>query len=581
MITRRYLLLCLSWFAITAVIANAQIPFTEEAASRGVVSYLYTGSVGFGRGLALNDLDGDGDLDIALTGDLVDAVLFFDNQGDGTFLPVAATCSPPAATYNAISTADFDGDQDLDLYVSNFSGANLLLRNDGPFTFTNVGDAAGVADTSHSLGTTWGDYDGDGWVDLYVANRGPFLDENNRLYRNLGDGTFEDVSTLLGAPELGPSFQGVFFDYDRDSDVDLFLTNDKGPDLGTNCRLWRNDGGTMVDVSSTSAAGVFAHAMGVGVGDPNRDGFLDLSISNTLIAGQNLLLVNEGTGTFVDASVEFGVADGNVGWATEFFDYDNDGYEDLFTVDGDSSTANALYHGSAVLPLLNIANALDLDLVGRTYCATPGDVDGDGDLDLVVSTTDGPLAIYINHEGETRHWIAIELSSSTPNTRAIGAIVDVHVDGATLTRAVLGSGSYKNSNPYTLHFGLGDHDVVDSITVHWPNGPISLHGPFDADQQVTLDDSDPLEPLFIRGDVNSDGSFDVADPILGLSHLFFGATISCARALDTNDDDVLNVADTVFALTALFGGAPPLDAPHPTCGVDPTSSLGCVSGCPL
>ncbi len=581
--TRHAICVVLGFVVLSCGVVGAQAPFTEEAAARGLSFFMYTGTVGFGRGMALNDLDGDGDLDIAITGDLLDSVVFYENQGDGTFLSAVGIGIPTAAAHNGLSAADYDGDGDLDIYVSNFSGANALLRNEGGFVFTDVTVESGLGDPGHTVGCVWGDYDGDGWLDLYVVNRAVTLDENNHLYRSVGDGTFENVSTLLGPPEFGPSYQGTFFDYDRDADVDLFLTNDKGPQLDFPCRLWRNDAGSFVDVGESSGAGVYAWAMGVGVGDPNRDGFLDLFITNTPFGGDNLLLLNQADGTFADVSAEYAIAEVGTGWAAEFFDYDNDGLEDLYTVDA-SASPNKLYHGSLTPPLEDIAGTLGLDSTGDTFCASPGDVDGDGDLDLIVSSTNAPLELYINHEGETRHWIALTLLSSTANTRAIGAIVDLQADGITQTRTVLGSGSYKNSKPYSLHFGLGDAAGVDSITVHWPGGAVSEHGPFDVDQFVSLDDSTAAIPQveFIRGDVNGDGAFDIADPVLGLSHLFLGQSIPCLRAFDANGDDALNIADAVFTLSALFGSGPALSAPHPACGVDPAATVSCndFSACP-
>ncbi len=560
---------------------NAQAPFTEEGAARGLALFMYGGGEGWGRGMALNDLDGDGDLDVAMTGSITGAMSLWENSGAGNFSPRDATGIPSAALYNGITAADYDADGDLDLYLANYNGPNVLVRNDGNFNFTDVTATAMVGDAGHTAGCAWGDYDGDGWIDLLVTNHSPQGTENNRLMRNLGDGTFDDVTDELLLQEYGPSFQALFFDYDRDGDSDLYVTNDKGPTLGYECRLWRNDDGVLTDVSASSGAGIFAMAMGLGVGDPNRDGYLDLYVTNTPLGDDNILLVNQGDGTFTDESSSYGIGACASGWGVELLDFDNDGYEDIFVLDG--GIPNSLYHGGPTLPYPNIAQTLGLALIAPSYSVSAGDVDLDGDLDLVVSSSNWPLELYINHEGETRNWIDISLDSATPNTRAIGAIVDIVAGGVTQTQAVYGTGSYKNSIPYSLHFGLDTATTVDSITVLWPGGGVSEHGPFDANQRITLDDSTAIvpQPVFIRGDVNSDGSFDIADSVLTLSHLFLAEPIDCLRSADSNSDQSLDVADAVYSLSALFGLGSAIDGPHPACG-EAASALSCVSSpnCP-
>ncbi len=579
-------LLALTIASIALIVTSqseAQAPFTEEAASRGISFFLYTGTLGAGRGMALNDFDNDGDLDFVMTGHVAGDITVYENTGLGTFIERPGLGLPPGATLNGLSTADYDADGDLDLYISNYTGANILARNDGNLAFSNVTTQAQVGDTGHSTGTTWGDYDGDGWLDLYVANYDVLLVETNHLYRNNGDGTFEDVTATLGLFDSSPTLQPVFFDYDRDGDVDLYVGNDKGASLDFQSKLWRNDGGVFSDVSNSSGAGVIADSMGVGHGDPNRDGYLDLCITNTPPGGDNLLLINQQDGTFADASASYGIQYCLVGWAAEFFDFDNDSFEDLLVLDGSSGIPTQLFRGSVTTPWLEIGSTVGLVTYQSSYCATPGDIDGDGDLDVFMSSTGWPLELQINNEGQNRNSIQVRLDSSTFNRRAVGAIVEIEAGGITQTRGMYACGSYKNSLPYALHFGLDAVTEVDSITVHWPGGAVSEHGPFAANQTVVLDDSSAVipEPVYIRGDANSDGSYDIADAVLTLSHLFLAEPVVCHRALDANEDEALDVADAVYSLGALFGLGAPVGSPHPACGSAP-SALPCTAfpGCP-
>ncbi|NOX57906.1 MAG: VCBS repeat-containing protein, partial [Planctomycetes bacterium] len=404
---------------------NGAVPFTEEAIARGIDYPLGFGLTGFGAAFA--DLDNDGDVDVITVGRGSGVVGLYENDGSGNFTDrFTGSGIPLVADMAGVVVADYDSDGDLDLYLSNWAVPNLLLRNEGNFTFTDVSIAAGVADAGAAVGCAWGDYDNDGNIDLYVANRpgpnGPPIIQ--RLYRNQGDGTFLDVASALGVNYQIALFQAVFVDYDLDGDADLYLSGDRCDLHGQPNRLYRNDGGTFTDISVGSGADVCIASMGVGIGDLNQDGWPDLYCTDD--PPDNAMLVNQGgNGTFVDEAIASGTASNAIGWAAIFFDYDNDGVDDLYVCN--NSDANRLYDNDGVWPIPNVAAALNVDDSGQSFGAAVGDIDGDGDLDLLVPDNGDRVRLFINHDGENRNWIKIHVKAFDQNYTAIGATVLITV----------------------------------------------------------------------------------------------------------------------------------------------------------
>jgi len=447
----------------------AAAPFTEEAVTRGLSYPLGLGLVGFG--VAVADLDNDGDADVIAVGGASGSVGLFENDGTGHFTDrFSGSGIPLISAMSGVVVADYDGDGDLDIYLSNWDIPNVLLRNEGGFTFTDVSVAAGVADAGAAAGCAWGDFDNDQRVDLYVANRpgGGSQPIVQRLYHNLGDGTFEDVAPALGVNYQIALYQAVFFDFDRDNDADLYLSGDKCDVNGQPNRLFRNDGGVFTDISIGSGADVCIGSMGVGIGDLNSDGWPDIYCTD--IPPDNALLMNQsGDGTFVDETLASGVASNAIGWAAIFFDYDNDTFEDLYV--SDNADVNRLYDNDGVLPIPEIAAAVQLDNPGASFGAAVGDLDGDGDLDILVPDNGDRIRLFINHEGETRNWIKFHVQGSGQSYAAIGASVQVRIGSALQRKQVLAGGNgFKGQNDLILHFGLGTASTVDEAIVTWPGG---------------------------------------------------------------------------------------------------------------
>jgi len=481
-------------------------PFTEEAIARGVdYRVIYGRGDEAGSGVALVDLDGDGDPDLVTLGLVGDGdVGVFENDGTGHFTDRSGASEiAPAPDARGVSAGDYDDDGDLDLYLTQWNVANVLLRNDGNFHFTDVTAEAGVGGVGYGGASVWGDYDGDGRIDLYVGNWE--YTDRNFLYHNLGDGTFEEVAQALGVDSRERSYQPVFIDYDGDADLDLYLSNDNrvsscGPDHHN--QLFRNDGGVFTDVSAESGADVCLNSMGVAVGDFDRNLFPDFHLTN--LAPGNVLLMNQGDGTFVDESAAAGIDQaGDFGWGAVAFDYDHNGFEDLYVVF--NGAANRFYKNAGTFPLVNIAADLGLDLNTESYCVATGDIDLDGDLDLVLSARQTELKIYINHEGQKRRWAKFHVVGEGHDRGGIGTVVQVRTGDARQVRHLLFGNNYKSQNETVLHFGLDGATVMDEIIVTWMGGTTRTLSNYATDTTWTL------YPPQRLGDSNGDAVINATD----------------------------------------------------------------------
>jgi hypothetical protein len=599
--------------------AGGPAPFTEEALARGLSFNMvpYPQPQGYlGQGVGFSDLDQDGDPDVLVVGRVDGRIGVFENVG-GSFLDRTLTSGLPAMNQQqGFAAADYDGDGDPDLYLTQANNQpNFLMRNDGGFSFTNVTGPALVSDgLRNTTAATWADYNGDGWLDLYVCNYG----QTNALYRNNGNGTFTNRAIILGVagPPTALSFQSVWSDYDRDGDLDLYVSNDRAVIGQPPNMLWRNDGGTFTDVSDSSGADVAIYSMGIGAGDIDDNGFPDFYVTNVNgydsggggvgYDGQNPLLLNDGNGAFTDEYSTWGVGNGITSWAAIFFDWDNDGFDDLYV--NNQFEPNSFFDCDATPPCTESAATLmvqaaydpDYDPVGdpptiASYSSAVGDVDDDGDLDLIVNNLGHRVELFINQEGQTRDAARYRIVGEHPNLHAIGATVETTSDGKTQMHEIFAGGNgYLTQNEPVVHVGLGNAEAVEQTVVHWPGGTPtrtltglpageiwSIYPPgrlcdfdgdgMDADDFVEFSvcfltgfsvgcemmdaggDSriwaDDLETCFVTApaDCNDNGTEDLAEIVLDLS-------------LDTNGDGVIDCC-----------AAGPTDEPNP---VGPTLLLG-------
>lgn len=459
-------------------------------------------------GQAWGDYDNDGWLDLYVTGNLDDNVLYR-NSGDGTFSisVVSDRVGLSGVVSGGAIWADFDNDGWRDLYVLNF-GRNVLFRNNEGQGFSDVTDTAGVGDTGKGKSAAWGDYDNDGHLDLYVVNWSciPECDPEDEklsrdsLYRNNGDGTFTDTTELLSATKvIGAGFAASFVDYDNDGDLDLFVVNDKVRTPIGNV-LWRNDGPgcsgwCWTDVSEQSGTNTVMHSMGVAVGDYDNDGFLDFYVSNMM--NSMVLLRNLGDGSFRGSAPLAGVTINPpgeaVGWGTAFFDYDNDGWLDLYlAATGMPKLSGSFYGGKAPdledfrhpYPDTLFRNNVDGTFSNVSSHALPSgnrptmgfayaDYDNDGHIDFVVGNWNEGYVLYRNQgtAAPQNNWLSIRLTGGGPiNRDAVGTKAYVTTsDGRTQYQQVVSGSSLGAGNDLALHFGLGE-EIVEHVVIVWPNG---------------------------------------------------------------------------------------------------------------
>ena len=491
-----------------------------------------------GSGVGLIDYDNDGWLDIYLVnGSTFDALdgketpphaALFHNNHDGTFTDVAAKAGVTNDRWGyGVSVADFDNDGWPDLYVGNY-GKNRLYRNNHDGTFTDVAEKAGVALGNWSPGSTWGDFDGDGLLDLYVTgyvhfdrdnlpiagskavgyancqyrgasvNCGPrgLIGEPDHLFRNNGNGTFTDVTVKAGVEDKEKyyGFETIFVSLKGNGKPDLVVGNDSEPNF-----LYVNKGdGTFDDQSYESGFalnkdGREIASMGIAAGDYENNGLVDFFVTD-FGDDYKVLYHNDGDASFTDVSYKAGVAQTTipfVGWGDGFFDYDNDGWLDLFMTNGhvypevDQHDWGTTF---AERPLL-FRNVPPASGTGRRFEYIPpvkgtglavvvpgrglayGDLFNDGKIDVIINPIDGPPVLLRNVNPDKHHWVEMKLVGTGKSPRdATCATVFLSANGMRMRQDVLSSGSYISSNDRRPHFGLGDATDAGTAEVHWPDG---------------------------------------------------------------------------------------------------------------
>ena len=489
-------------------------------------------------GIALLDHDGDGDLDIYQIrhpapdhprGPAPNRL--YRQENGGRFTPVPGAAGLDDDGYGSgVAVGDIDGDGDPDVYVTNV-GADVLYLSDGDGTFANRTAAAGIRGDAWSTAASFLDHDRDGDLDLYVCHY--LVDDPSRvcrlsleeardycgparyqgvadtLYRNNGDGTFSDVTAAAGIKQARPGFGVVCLDLTGDGWVDIYVANDKQPN-----QLHVNQGnGTFVDEAmqrgvALNGAGNAEASMGVAVGDVNSDGVLDLFMTHLVDETNTLYLGSKGANTFFDKSASSGLGGPSVqftGWGCGFVDLEHDGDLDVVTVNGrvargpvhpdadagsfwnDYAEPNQVFLNDGA-GQFKVASHLGGSFTSRVEASRSlafGDLDRDGDVDLVASDVAGSLRVFLNDAPPTEHhWLGIR--AVTGRRDALGALVTIEAGGQRQVRPIISSLSFACANEPVARFGLGTAGTVDRIEVLWPDGKIERFAPPGVDGLVTL-----------------------------------------------------------------------------------------------
>ncbi len=444
--------------SLLPAVLGAQALFTDVTFLAGVQQ------LGLNHGVAIGDFDNDGREDIFCTRFNAPCALYR-NLGGGVFVNVAAQAGVAfIATATVASWADIDNDGWLDLYVGCRDHDSRLYRNRGDGTFEDITASAGVATGKQVRAALWSDINLDGDVDLYVARLGM----ENILFLNNGNNTFTDVTAAAGVRDSLLNLGAVFFDYDNDGDADLYLTHDANQPF----ILYRNNGNsTFTDVSAASGANLAAMGMGVDFGDIDNDGWLDLYITNLY---DNALLRNNGNGTFSNVASFAGVNDPGMGWGCNWLDFDNDGWQDIYVANDSYFTPvpNRLYRNTGTGTFLDVAEGTVLMSMEGAYGSATFDYNGDGKVDIMVANSGGTVGnqLFRNDGDQDNNWVRFKLRGVVANRAAIGARVTLDVNGMKLTDEVTAGSGYAGQNSLILHFGLGQAPIIPKVTVRWPGG---------------------------------------------------------------------------------------------------------------
>jgi len=526
----------LGFFLSLACLAQAPpVPRFEEVSKQAGLTVSHNSSPekryiieSMSGGVGFIDCDNDGKLDIiSVNGSSVDRyrqsgdpmVTLYRQDGDLKFKDITQQAGLTRKGWGmGVAVADFDNDGWQDVYVTGYGG-NVLYRNRGNCRFEDVTEKAGVRMSGLSTGAAWGDFDRDGHVDLFVP-RYVFIDinklpefgsnekfcrfrgimvqcgpwglpgESDFLFRNRGDGTFEDVSRKAGVddPEHYYGMQGVWADYDNDGWPDLYVSNDAGPNY-----LYHNKhDGTFEDVGLLSGAALSADgreqgSMGVDLGDIDHNGNLDIFVTN-FAEEPNTLYWNQGMQGFTDISWASRLAQPSyslVGWGTAFFDMDNDGWADILVANGHVYPQMDLVKGGAPYrqPLLLFRNNRDRTFEDVTALsgldklppssrrgAAFGDINNDGKVDVLILNVGEPPTLLINRTQTAGHAVLFKLVGSKSNKAAIGARVTVTAGDLVQFEEVRGGSSYLSQNDLRLHFGLGQQTNMSAVEISWPSG---------------------------------------------------------------------------------------------------------------
>lgn len=519
------------------------IVFADVTAAAGIAFTHHNGATGnkwypelFGGGVAVLDLDGDTWPDLLFVngrdwqpGGRRARHGLYRNNRDGTFADVVSGSGFDTADVYGLgaTVADYDNDGRDDVFMTTVDGGRLF-HNDGRGRFADVTAKAGIRNLEFAVSAAWLDYDRDGLLDLFIGNYvqwspghevtcaqegvrgycGPnaYQPRAPKLYRNLGGGRFDDVTARAGLDQATDKAMGVaVLDYNTDGWPDIFVGSDRVP-----AKLHRNDTkGRFVDEGvragvALSEDGATRANMGVDAADYDRSGRPDIVVGNFLNEMLGLYRNRDGAG-FVDVAPRSTVGRASllsVTWAVFFFDYDLDGFLDIFAANGGTDESQGMDARATVnQPPLVLRNtgkatfenttaslgaAVNRPVMGRG--AAHADFDGDGDLDLAVATLNGPAYLFRNDGGSRNQWLRVRTIGSRSNRSGLGAVVRVTSASGTQSQTVRSGSSYASQSELTLTFGLGRDTVVSALAVQWPSGTTQTFTAVAPDQAVTIDE---------------------------------------------------------------------------------------------
>ncbi len=456
---------------VLALLLCAQAALAQSLLFKDVTTFarvaMPTDPNGYGHGVAIADFTGDGRPDIYLvsydTGNSL-----FRNNGNGRFTDIAASAGVREDSQydRGVAAADYDNDGDVDFYIAAATGSpHLLYQNNGNSAFAEVSAEAGLYLPSfQGQGVTWGDYDNDGDLDLFLAS----YEHASRLYRQNREHKFEDVTAATGVGNTTESIQGVFFDVDLDNDLDLFVSRGSG----FANRMFINKGkGVFVDeATARRLADPTPHGQGVTIADYDNDGDSDMYMCNS--QGANRLYRNDTNaagklGYFREVASAAGVADQSRSLGCTFGDFNNDGWQDLYV---GNFGANRMSRNNGDGTFTDVSASSATAHSGRAYGTSVSDYDNDGGLDIFFGNSEG-TSVLLHNESAKQHWLKLNLIGKESNRNGIGAVVRIEDGTRKQTQQLLaGYSMVSGGGDLTLHFGLGASTEAQRVEVQWPSG---------------------------------------------------------------------------------------------------------------
>ncbi|WP_299680650.1 FG-GAP-like repeat-containing protein [uncultured Dokdonia sp.] len=449
-----------------------------------------------GAGISFYDYNGDGLDDITLAAAADGDHIFLRNEG-GYFVVDDLTITNGGEQAKQVIWIDYDNDGDADFFSASDQSKCRLYRNDGNGVYVDISEESGIpAEVFDFFGASWGDYNNDGFLDVFLSVRDPNQIDFNFLYKNNGDGTFTNVTEEAGLDLTGfLSFCSAFFDFDKDGYQDIYIANDKffTPNL-----LYRNNGdGTFESVGEATGTDLYMGAMSTTIDDYNNDGWLDIYVTNFYppdledgVVG-NAFLRNNGDGTFTNVAEENGTRFDSIGWGAVFLDADNDTDHDLYVsgnISDQSEFLEAAFYenqgdGTFLIPE---TAGFDGDN-GSSYSNALGDIDNDGYPEIIVMNN-GFEEIYVwkNETPQDNNWLKVKLEGTESNRMGIGSWIRIGVNGEEQYHYTLCGEGYLGQNSAYEFFGLGDATSVDFVEVTWLSGQVDYHENIDANLSITI-----------------------------------------------------------------------------------------------
>ena len=468
-------------------ITSAQISFEDVADVIGT-AYSY-GSSTWGGGVSFADFDNDGWDDLTFATEEGTEIYFLKNN-DGNFSSITLNGISNTFKTKQVIWIDYDNDGDQDFFVTGFEGVNKFYKNDGDMNFTDVSSSIGFFETDlFTYGVSFADMDNDGDLDAFISNRdGEADDQRNYLYRN-DEGTFIDITDSAGLSMSSHlSFCSIIFDYNKDGFQDIYISNDKPDNLNI---LYKNNGdGTFDDVSEYSGAGIGINAMTTTIGDYNNDGWFDIYITNT--PEGNELLRNNGDGTFTNVAEATATTFNSVGWGAVFLDADLDGLLDLYvSSDFDGSVgsflSSAFYHQQNNETFIIPENIGFQEDTRKSYTNAIGDIDNDGKPDIIVGNDIEPNFLWSNKTVNENNWLKVKLEGVISNRDGIGNTIEININGQSQYRYTLAGEGYLSQNSFYEFFGLANATEVDYVKVTWTaTGESEIINNIAANQAITI-----------------------------------------------------------------------------------------------